>query len=50
MIMSGRAERSAETMQHRREDRDGWLFAMLTVGVSCMVIIFGFASHHHPWH
>ena len=49
MIMGAKIERSAEAVQHGREDRNGWLFALLTMTVSGAIIISALVTSH-SWH
>ena len=49
MIMGAKIERSTEAVRHGREDRDGWLFALLTMTVSGVIIISALVTSH-PWH
>ena len=49
MVMSGKHDHSPEVNEDSRLDRNGWLFAIFTVGVSCTVIIVALSSVH-PWH
>ena len=49
MVMSGKHDQSPAAIEDRRLDRNGWLFAIFTVTVSCTAILIAFSSIH-PWH
>ena len=49
MVMGRKIERSPEAIQHAREDRNGWLFALTTMTVSGAIIISALVTSH-SWH
>ena len=50
MVMSGGDQLSPEEIRQNRNDRNGWLFAIAVVTISCVVILLVSYTTHHPWH